>query len=1859
MKCSQLPFKCTLCGKNFSKFEPFRIHSRRHKVYYDPTWQRTCRRNLHNATRLKTSKIKKWRKKVGKVDQRSLNGNSASATVESSDQCRLSHNSNVAHNVLPETNINFVSSIDSQQLSSDLSPVYTIEDDELPSFEIRRSKKWRKQGGKVNQRLLNSNNASSSHNNNVEFVSGIDSHQPGLDLSPIYTIEDDEPPLLDLEHPCAQESSNIGTGRHSPPLLHKQDISIIKVINKKKKSVNNNTFTPLTNAALGTTMTSRVVCNSNDNVNKTHGVDDFTDVDVVHENTSATFTRDKNVRYFARLSKKKSKQKTGKMHGSNHRISTARDKSCQIEQAVKIANNREVNDSTRSLSNTIHENCTNTIVVYENTTATLTPDQNDSNIDCHQSKKKSQQKTTKIHGSDHKRSTAPNKRCQTIKHAVKRLTHKMNISTRPLSNKSHPRNDKLPPTSETRQSTIATAKLDQSQKLDALQKQIKKPVDAQNASKSPGEKRKRILLKKSAKAAAKPDRSQKLDSLQKQSKKPADAQSVSKAPGDKRKKRLSKMEKIKGSQPVKRRRKKGETDIIGSFPCKVCNKIFSRRRYVQIHMICHSDVKNYVCKYCSKRFARKHHLYNHELTHTQERPAECHICQKRFTQQSYLKQHILVHTGEKPFKCDKCDRWFKQKSHLGRHMLQAHSTLRPHECTQCGKAFKVIEGLRVHERSHRTDRPYKCGICSADFGNKSYLRLHQRSHSNDRRYICKICGDSFVQNNHLKSHMFVHSDDRPQVCKICDKRFKLKSSLVAHLRSHSDERKYKCPICPRTYKNSNGLKAHHRWHLGIKPYECQYCGRRFSYSNHCKTHERLHTGEKIFSCSICNERFHRKVQLMRHSNAVHTYDKCKELTVAGKNMKTGREIEFDDLSFQKFSENRIINEEGTQDVKPSAELVLNDALSSQPIEAESHEGQQQGSEGSFSENKQSQITQPIEAGIHEGQQQGSERSFSENKQSQITQEIFQPTDVNKSRPNDDKPSETTPTVHALNKKQEKSKKCTKRTLASKINRSDQKKKKKNRKRTDKVTTENLLVVLPVDKVSELGHNNLSGETNKNTKSTNLANSAEMNADETSNDTPVSHTLTDKGKRGRPKKGTKSNNGTENLLVALPVDEVSERGHKNLSGETNKNTKSTNPANSAGMDADETSNDTPVLHTLTEKGKRGRPKKGTKSNNGTENLLVALPVDKVSERGHKNLSGETNKNTKSTNLANSAEMNDDETSNDTPVLHTLTEKGKRGRPKKGTKSNNGTLGSSLVSQTTLPKSGYRKTKMGNKSTKPIESAISDGEGTSENTQLLDKTVERKRGRPKKSFKVRVVEDKDGQSTNMKTSESHKRIQEISTEGTSDNMQLLDKTVKRKRGRPKKCFKVRVAEDKDGQSTNIKTSDLHKRIQEISTEGTSDNTQLLNKIVKRKRGRPKKCFEVRVAEDKDGQTTNIKTPESHKPIKEISTEGTSGNTQLLDKTVKRKRGRPKKCFEVRVAEGKDGQSTNIKTSELHKPIQEISTEGTSDNTQLLDKAVKRKRGRPKNFFEVRVVEDKDGQSTNIKISESHKRIQEISTEGTSDNTQLLDKTVKRKRGRPKKCFEVRVAEDKNGQSMNIETSELHKPIQEISTEGTSDNTQLLDKTVQRKRGRPKKCFKVRVAEDKDGQSTNMKTSESHKRFQEVSTDYSLAPQAQCKQLSIVLHSVDKKRTLELQKCPESEDINNNDNITNSMETAKPTDESSSLDISPVKCKQLSVVLQPMNKGAHLFAKHTERIDKYTADRNKVETGKLAKDEALNNSLEPNILYNIGERVKQSNRRASIDKEKLATTSDKLDKSTFQCKPFSVVLHSIEQESARDLP
>jgi len=92
------------------------------------------------------------------------------------------------------------------------------------------------------------------------------------------------------------------------------------------------------------------------------------------------------------------------------------------------------------------------------------------------------------------------------------------------------------------------------------------------------------------------------------------------------------------------------------------------------------------------------------LHNDRPKPHKCTMCDKRFSSKRSLSVHIRKHTEQKSYSCPQCEKCYKSYVCLRQHMI-IHSG--KHKCSECGKCFKCSADLTVHRRTHSGEKPFE------------------------------------------------------------------------------------------------------------------------------------------------------------------------------------------------------------------------------------------------------------------------------------------------------------------------------------------------------------------------------------------------------------------------------------------------------------------------------------------------------------------------------------------------------------------------------------------------------------------------------------------------------------------------------------------------------------------------------------------------------------------------------------------------------------------------------------------------------------------------------------------------------------------------------------------------------------------------------------------------------------------------------------------------------------------------------------------------------------------------------------------------------------------------------------------------
>ena len=102
----------------------------------------------------------------------------------------------------------------------------------------------------------------------------------------------------------------------------------------------------------------------------------------------------------------------------------------------------------------------------------------------------------------------------------------------------------------------------------------------------------------------------------------------------------------------------------------------------------------------------------------------CNFCDKKFSQRGHLQVHMdALHNGLR-FPCSHCGKEFKQKPHLQRHVESVHLGVR-YKCDQCDHQATQISNLVTHKEMVHENKIYFCKFCDFHAKSRTQVRKHK------------------------------------------------------------------------------------------------------------------------------------------------------------------------------------------------------------------------------------------------------------------------------------------------------------------------------------------------------------------------------------------------------------------------------------------------------------------------------------------------------------------------------------------------------------------------------------------------------------------------------------------------------------------------------------------------------------------------------------------------------------------------------------------------------------------------------------------------------------------------------------------------------------------------------------------------------------------------------------------------------------------------------------------------------------------------------------------------------------------------------------------------------------------------------
>lgn len=192
---------------------------------------------------------------------------------------------------------------------------------------------------------------------------------------------------------------------------------------------------------------------------------------------------------------------------------------------------------------------------------------------------------------------------------------------------------------------------------------------------------------------------------------------------------------------------------IDSRHCRYCNNQFSSSLEKKSHNCeFQIDQKHKICRVCRKIIPKS--SFNHHMETHSEELVYCEVCNRQFSNKRCLKVHMLTHKEDKPFHCDQCPETFISKRCLEYHKrFHGEKLEKTFKCEYCFTTLCSEFSLKNHiQRKHSLAA--LCEICKAECATKESLKEHIKSSHNP--FPCSVCSKSFMLPRYLKVNIYFY-----------------------------------------------------------------------------------------------------------------------------------------------------------------------------------------------------------------------------------------------------------------------------------------------------------------------------------------------------------------------------------------------------------------------------------------------------------------------------------------------------------------------------------------------------------------------------------------------------------------------------------------------------------------------------------------------------------------------------------------------------------------------------------------------------------------------------------------------------------------------------------------------------------------------------------------------------------------------------------------------------------------------------------------------------------------------------------------------------------------------------------------------
>ena len=336
-----------------------------------------------------------------------------------------------------------------------------------------------------------------------------------------------------------------------------------------------------------------------------------------------------------------------------------------------------------------------------------------------------------------------------------------------------------------------------------------------------------------------------------------------------------------------------ESETTTKFICLVCDKMYTSRYNIRMHMNLHSGNNVHKCRFCNKTFGHKH----------------------------VFDSHVRTHTGERPFSCGKCDRRFGDRSNCSSHRKRCpggagNAVLSPPDSPN--ESFTIAPNVSITPiKKGSADSVlalnFEPQIVSVTGGenmeeltNMGYDPEEEEEEEDNDSEEMMIEPDISLDYDDIEELMDENEEDDAKsiltaqkpvsttifTCSFCNVKYSQQAMLLEHLTTHLDipsspseedlekgfmaiyytsRPKFMCLSCGKLFATAESVNLHLNIHYEDKIYACEHCDKIFAHRHVYESHRKsAHGGEgeakktQDFDCSFCGNSYPNLVSLDNH-----------------------------------------------------------------------------------------------------------------------------------------------------------------------------------------------------------------------------------------------------------------------------------------------------------------------------------------------------------------------------------------------------------------------------------------------------------------------------------------------------------------------------------------------------------------------------------------------------------------------------------------------------------------------------------------------------------------------------------------------------------------------------------------------------------------------------------------------------------------------------------------------------------------------------------------------------------------------------------------------------------------------------------